>query len=72
MVRMSEVRKRNPYSVILVALVVLVGLPILLIAVAIFEEEVIGSHYTTDFYRELGIFGPLDWLFDTTVGRFVS
>lgn len=69
---MEERHKRNPYSVLVLALVGLVGLTVFLIAVGVSEEEVIGSHYTTDLYRDLGIFGPLDWLVDSTVGRLAG
>jgi hypothetical protein len=51
---------------------VILAVPVLLIAVAIFEEEVLGTSNITWVYRRTGLFMPLDWLADNTVGRLIQ
>jgi hypothetical protein len=58
---------RGPWIVL-----VILAVPVLLIAVAIFEEEVLGTSNITWVYRRTGLFMPLDWLADNTVGRLIQ
>jgi hypothetical protein len=71
MAGMSAERKRSQIGVLLVGLAALIGLPIFLITIAVLEETVVGTSNITKVYRDVGIFGPLDWLLDNTVGRFL-
>ena len=69
---MAGMAKRSWRGLPLIALLTLVALPVFLIAIAIFEEVVIGTHYMTMIYRRLGVFTPLDWLVDKTIGHFID
>jgi len=68
---MNEARRQSQFTVLAVGLATLVGVPIFLISIAVFEETVIGSHHIPNLYRDIGIFGPLDWLVDNTIGRLI-
>jgi hypothetical protein len=70
MAGMVQERKRNRLGSLLVGIALLIGLPICLIATAVFEEVVFGSQNITDLHKEIGIYEPLEWLVDNTLGRF--
>jgi hypothetical protein len=67
---MEDKHKQKAFTALLLAPLALIGTVILLIVIAVLEETVIGSHYVTKLYRQIGIFEPLDWLVDNTVGRY--
>ena len=72
---MTEERHNTPNAdrwMIPLCLVGLVALPFLLIGVALFEEQMFHTSNITDFYRNTGLFGPLDWLLDNTFGRLID
>ena len=68
---MPEDREKtgNTNSVVVSLILTAVILPCALIAVAVLEEVLLLTHNVTNLYRQLGIFEPLDWLLDNTLGR---